>query len=631
MLDSNLICPSEQAIPPNFDLLVPYIQCESQRPVRNPRAYQRDEGRGKRSNDRVRNETVDRGAIAKPVATEFEQALRLDEQERVNDEVERRVAERTRELSEANKELQLQAGLLQHLPVSAWTLKPDGTPDFVNQVWLDFAGQTLDFVRSHPEAWMNAVHPEDREKAAKAFWEGVRKGQGFGFETRSLRAKDGTYRWHLQQAVVLRDGEGNVVKFVGTTTDIDDQKRAEEKLRRSEAFLAQGQRLSQTGTFSRDVETGEITFSETLYNIFEFDPGVPVALGRIKNRVHPEDLPVLLEKVALSRRETDDHDFSIRLLMADGRVKYLRAKTRGVRHLDGRLERIGAIQDVTERRLADETLGKLRSELAHMAKVTSLGALAASIAHEVNQPLAGVVTNAGICLRTLASECPGVQNAREAAQRILRDGNRASEIVARLRTLFTRKEAAAECIDLNDAVREVIALCADDMQRTRVMLRQEFADGLPRIMADRVQLQQVIFNLIRNASDAMSGVDDRQRVLVIKTEKGDDEGVRLSVRDTGMGIKPEDMERLFEAFFTTKGDGMGMGLSVSRSIIESHSGRLWATSNDGPGATFSFSIPSRRDDVGKIETAGQVGCHGAGKGHGNLSFDLVTACAEARA
>ncbi len=174
-------------------------------------------------------------------------ALRLDEQKRVEDEVDRRVAERTRELAKANEELQLQAGLLQHLPVSAWTLKPDGTPDFVNQVWLEFAGQTLDFVRSHPEAWMNALHPEDREKASRAFWEGVRSGQGFAFETRSLRAQDGTYRWHLQQAVVLRDAEGKVLKFVGTTTDIDDQKRAEEALHQAQGDLARINRVTTMG------------------------------------------------------------------------------------------------------------------------------------------------------------------------------------------------------------------------------------------------------------------------------------------------------------------------------------------------------------------------------------------------
>ena len=233
-------------------------------------------------NDRIEEENVhlEPGTAANQLEIGFQQALRQDEQKRIADEVERRVAERTRELAEANEELQLQAGLLQHLPVSAWTLNPDGTPDFVNEVWLEFSGQTLDFVRSRPEAWMTVVHPEDRETASKAFWEGVRTGQGFAFETRSLRAKDGTYRWHLQQAVVLRDAEGKVLKFVGTTTDIDDQKRAEEELQRKEAFLADGQRLSSTGSFSWRLDTGEFQFSEEAHRIFEFRPGAPVTLEK---------------------------------------------------------------------------------------------------------------------------------------------------------------------------------------------------------------------------------------------------------------------------------------------------------------------------------------------------------------
>ena len=232
MLDSSLINLSEEAMPAKFDLAITNTQSEFQRTVRNPIHRQYVESRAKRLNDRNKDENVvlELATAANQPAIGFRQASRLDEQKRIEYEVDRRVAERVRELAEANKELQLQAGLLQHLPVSAWTLEPDGTPDFVNQVWLEFAGQTLDFVRSHPEAWMTAVHPEDRERASEMFWDGVRSGQGFAFETRSLRAKDGTYRWHLQQAVPLRDPKGKVIKFVGTTTDIDDQKRIEDAL-----------------------------------------------------------------------------------------------------------------------------------------------------------------------------------------------------------------------------------------------------------------------------------------------------------------------------------------------------------------------------------------------------------------
>ena len=226
-----------------------------------------------------------------------------------------------------------------------------------------------------------------------------------------------------------------------------------------------------------------------------------------------------------------------------------------------------------------------------MARVTSLGALTASIAHEVNQPLSGIITNASTCLRMLAADPPNVDGARETARRTIRDGNRASDVITRLRALFSKKDATTESVDLNEATREVIALSLSELQRNRVILRPELADDLPPVTGDRVQLQQVILNLLRNASDAMSGVDDRPRQLVIRTERDEGDRVRLTVQDAGVGFDPQGVDRLFEAFYTTKSGGMGIGLSVSRSIIESHHGRLWAAPNDGPGATFSFSIP----------------------------------------
>ena len=368
---------------------------------------------------------------------------------------------------------------------------------------------------------------------------------------------------------------------------------AEEKLalERSEAFLAEAQRLSLTGSFSWRLDTDETTFSEQLYRIFELDPDAPVTLEQIGSRVHPEDISLLSEKMDLARRNINDHDYGIRLQMPDGRVKYLRTKSYGIRHKDGRLEHIGAIQDVTEHRLAEEALSKLQSELTHMARVTTLGAFTASIAHEVNQPLSGIITNASTCLRMLAADPPNVEGARETVRRTIRDGNRASDVITRLRALFSKKGTIAERVDLNDATREVIALSLSELQRNRVILRCGLADDLPLVTGDRVQLQQVVLNLIRNASDAMSGINDRPRQLLIRSEREEGDRVRLSVQDRGVGFDPQAMDRLFEAFYTTKNDGMGMGLSVSRSIIERHNGRLWAAPNDGPGATFSFSIP----------------------------------------
>jgi signal transduction histidine kinase len=377
-------------------------------------------------------------------------------------------------------------------------------------------------------------------------------------------------------------------------------------LKRSEAFLAEAQLLSSTGSFSWRVATGEITWSAQVYRIFEFDQGVPVTLELIRSRVHPEDIPLFNEMVERARGDSSDFEYEQRLQMPDQSVKYLRVVAHGTRDQVGRLEYVGAIQDVTEHRLSEEALGKVRSELARVARVTSLGALTASIAHEVNQPLSGIMTNASTCLRMLAADPPNIDGARETARRTIRDGNRASDVITRLRALFAKKDATTESVDLNEATREVIALSLGELQRSRVIVRAELADDLPPITGDRVQLQQVILNLLRNASDAMSGLDDRPRKLVIRTEREEGDRVRLSVQDAGVGFEPQAVGRLFEAFYTTKSGGMGIGLSVSRSIIEGHHGRLWAAPNDGPGATFSFSIPRRPERVAGVHRLGAV-------------------------
>jgi PAS domain S-box-containing protein len=377
-------------------------------------------------------------------------------------------------------------------------------------------------------------------------------------------------------------------------------------LKRSEAFLSEAQHLSSVGSFLWRVVTDEITWSEEVYRIYEFDQDVPVTLELIGSRIHPDDLPVFLEKVDRARGVERDFEYEHRLQMRDDSVKYVHVIAHGSRDHDGRLEYIGAVQDVTERRRSEEALAKVRSELAHVARVTSLGALTASIAHEVNQPLSGIITNASTCLRMLAADPPNVEGARETARRTIRDGNRASDVITRLRALFSKKDVATEPVDLNEATREVIALSSSELQRSRVILRAELADDLPPVAGDRVQLQQVILNLVRNASEAMSGVDDRPRKLLIRTEPDEDDRVRLTVQDTGAGFEPQAAGRLFEAFYTTKSGGMGIGLSVSRSIIESHQGRLWAAPNDGPGATFSFSIPRVRKGVADIRDVGVI-------------------------
>jgi len=291
------------------------------------------------------------------------------------------------------------------------------------------------------------------------------------------------------------------------------------------------------------------------------------------------------------RREGGDLDYETRLLMPDRSIKHLHVVAHVRRNQDGEMEVIGTVHDVTQRRQSDEALDRVRSELAHMARVATLGALTASIAHEVNQPLSGIMTNASTGLKMLAADPPNVEGARETARRTIRDGQRAADVIARLRALFCKKESRYEWVDLNEAAREVIALTAAELDRSRVAVLTELADDLPLVMGDRVQLQQVIVNLLLNAVDAMRDVHDRPRRVVIRTGWEDGLGVHLAVRDEGVGIDVQTVRRLFEPFFTTKRDGMGIGLSISRSIIENHRGRLWAAPNDGPGATFTFAVP----------------------------------------
>ena len=399
-----------------------------------------------------------------------------------------------------------------------------------------------------------------------------------------------------------------IERFTNIASIAIERARSDAALKRSEAFLAEAQRLSSTGSFSWRVSTDEIMLSDEAYRIHGIEPGTSVTFELIRSRIHPDNLPMLQQIIDRFRREAGDLDYETRLLMPDRSIKHLHVVAHGARNQDGELDVIGTVHDVTQRRLSDEALGRLRSELAHMARATTLGALTASIAHEVNQPLAGIITNAGTCLRMLAADPPNIDGASETARRTIRDGRRAADVITRLRAIFGKKEPITEPVDLNEATREVIALTESELNRNGVLVRTELADDLPLATGDRVQLQQVILNLLLNASDAMNTVRDRPRRLVISSKRDDADQVCLSVEDTGVGVDPERVDQLFEAFYTTKSAGMGMGLSISRSIIESHHGRLWAAANEGPGATFSFSIPSGSHSVagapglGVIET-----------------------------
>jgi PAS domain S-box-containing protein len=547
----------------------------------------------------------------------LQEARLLSQQKRVAKELDQRVAQRTIELAETNEELRNEIAdrrrveealrdreqslrlILDGIAGLVAIMSARGEVEVVNRQASDYFGKTVEQLRGWSTS--DAVHPDDLPSVFSAWKHSVETVSTYDVDHR-LRRADGVYRWFRARGLPMRDAEGRILRWYVLLTDVDDRRRAEEALKRSEAFLAEGQRLSSVGSFSWRVATEEITWSEQVYRIFEFDLDLPVTLGLIGSRVHPEDIQLMYDMIERARAGRD-FEYDYRLLMPDHSVKYVHLVARATRDRDGQLEYIGAVQDVTQRRLSEEALAKAQSELAHVARVTSLGVLTASIAHEVRQPLSGIMTNANTCLRMLAADPPNVDGARETARRTIRDGNRASEVITRLRELFSKKEPTPESMDLNEATREVIALSLSELQRNRVILRTELADDLPLVTGDRVQLQQVILNLIRNASDAMSAVDDRPRHLLIRTEREEEDRVRLSAKDAGVGFDPKAMDRLFEAFYTTKNDGMGIGLSVSRSIIESHDGRLWATLNDGPGAVFSFSIPRAPAGLARAEDA----------------------------
>jgi PAS domain S-box-containing protein len=613
--------------------------------------------------------------------------------------------------------------IVDSIPGLVATFSASGELEYVNRETTEFFGKTFDELKHWDTA--GTTHPDDVARVFDTFGRSITTGEPFEIESRSRRF-DGVYRWMRSRGFPLRDEAGRIVRWYNLLTDIDEHKRTEDQLRRSEAFLLEAQRLSHTGGWGHILATGKVTSSPEIIRIYTPQPDEDTSDPAFWfGRIHPDDRARVLATFERCERERIEYYAEFRIVLPDGSIRYhcsighpvlnehgelvefvgtsmdtteqslakieleranaalrqseheltlivetmpglvwcaapdgeltymnqrileylgaslenlqeggwaaflhpddraavIEGWARAVAHADtyetqSRLRRAdgtyrwvhvvsqlgrdhsghptrwyGLLIDIHDRKNAEDALHVARAELTFVSRLTTLNALTASIAHELNQPLTGVMTNASTCLRMLDRVPPDVAGARETVGRMIRDGNRASEVISRLRALFSKREFTGESLDLSEVVREVLTLTAWDLERNRIVLQLDLATALPMIFGDRIQLQQVILNLLRNASDAMTAVHDGSRLLIIRTESEGTNGVRLTLQDTGPGLAAQNTESLFDAFHTTKSNGMGIGLFVSRSIIERHCGRIWAEPNDGPGATFSFSIP----------------------------------------
>ena len=545
------------------------------------------------------------------------------------DITERRQArlELERALDEISKSEDRLRTIIDTIPTSSWVTEPDGSAHFLSRGWLEYTGLSMDEALNW--GWAVVLHPQESKQLLDTWLSSVKTGEPFEAEARFRRA-NGTYHWCLCRAVPVRDDRGKIIKWYGTTTDIDDRKKAE-------ALLAGEKRLLEMIARGNDLDLILSALCRLVEKILPTDSRSSILLldgNRLSHAAAPS-LPrsysqaingvvigpsagscgtaaYLKKSVIVSDVETDplwaDYKelalahglracWSIPILSSDDRV----LGTFAIYSLTPRsptAEQLNTVEQVThlasiaiERKQAEDQLLKAQAELAHVTRVVTMGELVASIAHEVNQPLGAIVTNGHASLRLLSRSLPDVEKSREVIGRIISDGMRASEVIKRIRDLMHKTPPKKAPLQINDTIQDVIALVSSDVQRTRIELHTELQTDLPLVVGDPIQLQQVILNLILNAKDAMTQEQLRAREMQITTRTTESGEIVVSVRDTGNGFDEDVVGRIFDPFFTTKSDGMGLGLSISRTIIEAHGGTLWATQNDSKGATVQFTLP----------------------------------------
>jgi PAS domain S-box-containing protein len=446
--------------------------------------------------------------------------------------------------------------------------------------------------------------PPDRLDEETQILERIKRGEQVVHYETMRRRKDGAEIDISLTVLPVLDKFGKVIGASKIARDITKRKQAEEKLRRSEAYLAEGQRLSHTGSWAWNVSTGDLFWSQEHFHIFGLDPEkAKPSYEMFFEMVHPEDRSILMRGFEKAVNEQSDFEANYRTIHPEGTIRHIHSLSHPVSNKSGAvIEYVGTVIDTTDRKLAEEAARRAQAELAHAARALTLGEMTTSIAHEVNQPLGAIVANGQACLRLLARDARDLEEVREAVGCMISDAMRASEVIKRIRALLKKNAPEKAPLDINETIQEVIALAAGGLGKNQVLLRTELEADLPPVLGDRIELQQVLLNLILNGCEAMSGVGWRPRELLINSRKSESDKVMVAVRDSGVGIDPPTAERLFDAFFTTKEGGLGLGLSISRTIIEAHGGRLWASSNEDRGATVQFTLPTIfevGDDQGK--------------------------------
>lgn len=483
--------------------------------------------------------------------------------------------------------------IFEHNPVMYFMVDASGTVLSVNTFGAAQLGYSVDELLGQS---VLRVFPSNEHQSAK---DNVAVclnniGRTHSWEICKVR-KDGSTLWVRENAKAVRLLDGQPIVLIACE-DITERKQAENALRQSEMYLAEAQRLSRTGSFGWCAGSDELIWSEETFRIFGFDKAPSIKRATVIQRIHPDDRARVLRTTKRALSDSKDFEHGYRLLMPDGSVKHVHVRAHAVKDKSSGIDFVGAVSDVTARKRAEAELHEAQMNLAHVTRVTALGELVASIAHEVNQPLAAVVTNAAACQRWLDRTPPDLTEARGTLQAIIKDGNRAGDVIQRVRALANKSTEQKAPLDINEVVNEVVGLVQHELLRHRVLLRLELAPALPLVLGDRIQLQQVVINLVINGIEAMVLVMDRPRELLIRTSLDDGGQIVALVKDCGTGLATENAEKLFDAFYTTKSGGMGMGLSICRSIVAAHGGRLSALENAGPGATFQFTLPLHGED-----------------------------------